>query len=123
MKQSAEHSKPVFVGGFWYCDECGAETSDFELFEDSGRYEDCVSRAVKEEAAEKANDVVAWADVERVRVHMDEVRGSFKRLGEAASEVEKKFSDLGTSMTININKEIDENTYRMLAGLPPREKR
>lgn len=117
MQKSKQHAKPSFDEGVWSCTECGAETGDFELFEESGEFEDCIARAVDEGVVPDPNDVVAWAEVERVRKHIEGVRGSMKAMGEAAEKAGTSLKSFNSTITYTM-KDVDLTTemYRTLTG-------
>ena len=92
MKASVEHSSAVFADGLWSCEVCGSESLDFELFEEAGEIEGCLSRGGG--VAHGGETEVGFPDVERVREWMEASRVSFETMGRAAEKATTQMQEL-----------------------------
>ena len=98
MKKSRNHSEARFEDGSYVCSLCGAESLDFELFEEAGEDEDCLARGVEAGTVPDPNDVVDWAKVEQSRKWIEEARASFVQLSKTATVTTRQFEELSKMM-------------------------
>ena len=75
--------------GMWVCSSCGAESRDFELFEEAGAMEGCIDLYGKPEVKVSDKDMVLYAEIARARQKIDELRDAMTGVGEAANEASK----------------------------------
>lgn len=99
---SKQHAAAKLEQGLWVCNECGSESLDFELFEESGEFEKCSSRSIAERKLPNPNDVVDWAAVERVRQRIDTTREAMKEFGNAAETATETITSFNSGVSRSI---------------------
>ena len=85
--------------GTWTCSDCGAESMDFEMFEEAGVLEDCLARKkVVEPASGSPEAMKALVDAALAEKWIADARLSFEQMGGAALDAAGKIDALAMSL-------------------------
>lgn len=81
--------------GTWTCSECGAESMDFEMFEEAGVLEECLSRkSEKQRESEEKEAMKALVDAALAEKWIADARSSFEKLGTASLSAGSEYDEL-----------------------------
>lgn len=95
MKRSGNHAKGVCLeDGTWTCSACGAESKDFEMFEDVGALEECLSKnsadAVLRGSPEEFQGFIKAAEAQK---WISDMTTQYKKMSVAAECAGKSFQE------------------------------